>query len=29
MNNDYMMQILKCFCQAWLRCSYPGQRVDV
>jgi hypothetical protein len=26
MNDDYMMQILKCLCQAWLRCSYPGWR---
>ena len=24
MNNDYMMAVLNSFCQAWLRCSYPG-----
>lgn len=29
MNNDYMMQILKCFCQAWLRCSYSELTIKI
>jgi hypothetical protein len=28
MNNDYMMTVLKAFCQAWLRYSYLSEKLD-